>query len=169
MRRVTLVLGALVLGALSLLLPRRPKAISLTQQRAHLQAAPDDVFRALSTFNDGPKVLERAAHQVIAEFTVRFRWYEVTTLERVSLDPDKRKICFEQLRSPFFSVRRATEVFALAPAAAGGTEVTLRGLLWPRLGAFGWLVTRLVVRPRWDRIDAKFLNSMRQRLEAGGE
>ena len=41
--------------------------------------------------------------------------------------------------------------------------------LFPRLGAFGWLVTRLVVRPRWDRIDAKFLKSVRQRLEAGGE
>lgn len=127
-----------------------------------MQAAPDDVFRALSTFNEGPKVLERTAHQVIAEFTVRFRWFELTTLERVTLDPDKRKVSFEQLRSPFFSVRGAIEVFALAPAAAGGTEVTLSGLVRPRLGAFGWLVTRLVVRPRWDRIDAMF-------LEAGSE
>jgi hypothetical protein len=37
-------------------------------------------------------------------------WYELTTLEQVSLDPAKRTVTFEQLRSVFFSVRGATEV-----------------------------------------------------------
>jgi hypothetical protein len=158
-----------VLGAVLLLLPRRPKPIPLTEQRVQLQAAPDDVFQRLSTFSDGPKVVERTPHHVIAEFPIRLGWYEVTTLERVTLDPDRRKVTFEQLRSPFFSVRGATEVFALAPAAAGGTDVTLRGVVWPRLGAFGWLVTRLLVRPRWDGIEAKFLENVRQRVAATGQ
>jgi hypothetical protein len=87
----------------------------------------------------------------------------------VTLDPDRRTVTFEQLRSPFFSVRGATEVFALAPPAAGGTDVTLRGVVWPRLGAFGWLVTRLLVRPRWDGIEAKFLENVRERLAATGQ
>jgi hypothetical protein len=161
MRRLTLVGGVLVLAVLSLLLPRRPKAIPLTKQRIQLQSAPDDVFQALSNFDRGPKVLERTARQLVAEFPVRVGRYEVTTLERVSLDPAKGLVTFEQLRSPFFSVRGATEVFALAPAAAGGTEVSLRGVIRPRFGAFGWLVTRFVVRPFWDRIDARFLEGLR--------
>src|SRR5438876_11350342 len=157
MRRLDLVAGVFVLAALSLLLPRRPKGVPLTEQRIQLQSAPDDVFQTLSNFDRGPKVLECTAHQLVAEFAVRVGWYELTTLERVSLDPSKQKVTFEQLRSPFFTVRRATEVFALAPAAVGGPEVRLRGVIRPRFGAFGWLVTRFVVRPLWDRIDARFL------------
>jgi len=73
-------------------------------------------------------------------------------------------LTFEQLRSPFFSVRTATEIFELAPAPGGGMQVTLRGVIWPRLGAVGWLVTRTIVRPHWDRIDSKFLDGVRQRF-----
>jgi hypothetical protein len=80
MRRLTIVCGAVVLGAVLLLLPRRPKPVPLTEQRVGLQAAPDDVFQTLSTFSDGPKVVERTAHHVIAEFPIRLGWYELTTL-----------------------------------------------------------------------------------------
>jgi hypothetical protein len=87
-------------------------------------------------------------------------WLRVTTLERVSLDPERHRITFEQLRSPFFSVRTATEVFQLSALTGGATLVSLNGSLSPRLGLFGWLVTRYVVRSRWDAIDGNFLRRL---------
>ena len=99
-----------------------------------------------------------------AEFPVSVGWFRVTTLERVSLDPDRHRITFEQLRSPFFSVRTATEVFELSSLTGGGTLVRLKGNLSPRLGLFGWLVTRFVVRPHWDEIDGNFLRRLRKRI-----
>src|SRR5438128_1254660 len=91
-------------------------------------------------------------------FPVSVGWLRVTTLERVSLDSDRHRITFEQLRSPFFSVRTATEVFELSTLAGGATLVSLS----PRLGLFGWLVTRYIVRPRWDQIDGNFLRRLRE-------
>jgi hypothetical protein len=64
-------------------------------------------------------------------------------------------------------VRTARETFELAETAEGETQVTLTGLLWPTLGVFGWLVTRLMVRPRWDRIDAAFLERTRRAAPIG--
>jgi len=154
--------GITVLGAL--LLPRRTGVVPLSEQRIRVDADLDDVFHQLASFDAGPTVIERNGNQVIAEFPVSVGWLRVTTLERVSLDPDRHRITFEQLRSPFFSVRTATEVFELSSLTGGATLVSLKGNLSPRLGLFGWLVTRYVVRPRWDEIDGNFLRRLRQRV-----
>jgi hypothetical protein len=154
--------GITVLGAL--LLPRRTGVVPLSEQRIRVDADLDDVFQQLASFDAGPTVIERNGNQVIAEFPVSVGWFRVTTLERVSLDPDRHRITFEQLRSPFFSVRTATEVFELSSLTGGATLVSLKGNLSPRLGLFGWLVTRYVVRPRWDEIDGDFLRRLRQRV-----
>jgi len=154
--------GITVLGAL--LLPRRTGVVPLSEQQIRVDADLDDVFQQLASFDAGPTVIERNDNQVIAEFPVSVGWLRVTTLERVSLDPDRHRITFEQLRSPFFSVRTATEVFELSSLTGGATLVSLKGNLSPRLGLFGWLVTRYVVRPRWDEIDGNFLRRLRQRV-----
>ena len=154
--------GITVLGAL--LLPRRTGVVPLSEQQIRVDADLDDVFQQLASFDAGPTVIERNGNQVIAEFPVSVGWLRVTTLERVSLDPDRHRITFEQLRSPFFSVRTATEVFELSSLTGGATLVSLKGNLSPRLGLFGWLVTRYVVRPRWDEIDGNFLRRLRQRV-----
>ncbi len=154
--------GITVLGAL--LLPRRTGVVPLSEQQIRVDADLDDVFQQLASFDAGPTVIERNDNQVIAEFPVSVGWLRVTTLERVSLDPDRHRITFEQLRSPFFSVRTATEVFELSSLTGGATLVSLKGNLSPRLGLFGWLVTRYVVRPRWDEIDGNSLRRLRQRV-----
>ena len=154
--------GIIVVGAL--VLPRRPAAILLSEQRMRVDADIDDVFQQLTSFGQGPTVIERNGNEIIAEFPVSVGWLRVTTLERVSLDSDRHRITFEQLRSPFFSVRTATEVFELSSLRGGATLVSLKGNLSPRLGLFGWLVTRYVVRPRWDEIDGNFLRRLRQRV-----
>jgi hypothetical protein len=167
--RTTVILsGVVALGALPLLLPRNPGAIALTEQQIGLEAEPDQVFQQLSSFEQGPRIVERSANQIVAEFPVRVGWYQLTTLERITLDPDRRRLTFEQLRSPFFSLRTATEAFELSSRPGGGTVLTVRGVLWPRLGAFGWVVTNAVVRPRWDQIEAQFLARLRQRIPGGG-
>ncbi len=158
--------GITVLGAL--LLPRRTGVVPLSEQQIRVDADLDDVFQQLASFDAGPTVIERNDNQVIAEFPVSVGWLRVTTLERVSLDPDRHRITFEQLRSPFFSVRTATEVFELSSLTGGATLVSLKGNLSPRLGLFGWLVTRYVVRPRWDEIDGNFLRRLRQRVVSAG-
>ncbi len=154
--------GITVLGAL--LLPRRTGVVPLSEQQIRVDADLDDVFQQLASFDAGPTVIECNDNQVIAEFPVSVGWLRVTTLERVSLDPDRHRITFEQLRSPFFSVRTATEVFELSSLTGGATLVSLKGNLSPRLGLFGWLVTRYVVRPRWDEIDGNSLRRLRQRV-----
>jgi hypothetical protein len=150
--------GITVAGAL--LLPRRPAGVPLSEQRIRVDADIDDVFKQLASFDRGPTVIERNGNQIIAEFPVRVGWLRVTTLERVSLDHDRHRITFEQLRSPFFSVRTATEVFQLSSLTGGATLVSLDGSLSPRLGLVGWLVTRYVVRSRWDAIDGNFLRRL---------
>jgi hypothetical protein len=150
--------GITLVGAL--LLPRRPAGVALSEQRMRVDADLDDVFQQLASFDHGPTVIERNGNQIIAEFPVTVGWFRVTTLERVSLDSDRHRITFEQLRSPFFSVRTATEVFELSTQTRGATLVSLNGSLSPRLGLFGWLVTRYVVRPRWDEIDRNFLRRL---------
>jgi hypothetical protein len=144
----------------ALLLPRRPAVVPLSEQRIRVDADIDDVFQHLVSFDSGPRVIEHDDNQIIAEFPVSVGWLRVTTLERVSLDTDRHRITFDQLRSPFFSVRTATEVFQLSSLTGGATLVSLNGSLSPRLGLFGWLVTRYVVRPRWDEIDGKFLRRL---------
>jgi hypothetical protein len=159
-----IVTGVVALGALPLLMPRNPDAIALTEQQTELEAEPDQVFQQLSSFEQGPRIVERSANQIVAAFPIRIGWYQLETLERITLNPDRRRLTFEQLRSPFFSVRTATEEFELSSRPGGGTVLMVRGVLWPRLGAFGWLVTKTVVRPRWDQIEAQFLARLRQRM-----
>ena len=153
--------GITVVGAL--LLPRRPAVVPLSEQRMRVDAEIDDVFQRLTSFDQGPTVIERNGNEIIAEFPVSVGWLRVTTRERVSLDADRHRITFEQLRSPFFSVRTATEVFELSSLSGGATLVGLNGSLSPRLGLLGWLVTRYVVRPRWDEIDGKVLKRLSER------
>jgi len=150
------------------LLPRRPAPIPLSNQRRTVDAALDEVFQQLASFEPGPTILERRGNHLIVEFPIRVGWYRTTSVERVTLDRDGRRITFEQLRSPFFSIRTATEVFELFPQPGGATLVSLQGLLWPRLGFFGWLTTRQLVKPRWDAIDAKVLERLGQRIEPVG-
>jgi hypothetical protein len=163
-RQTLIVVGTATLGVLPLLLPRQPDPVHLTEQQAELDADPDQVFDQLTSFDQGPRIVQRSANQIIAEFPISVGWYRVTTLERITLDADRRRVTFEQLRSPFFSVQSATEVFELLPRPGGGTVITLRGTLWPRLGLFGWLMTLRVVRPRWDAIDAKALARLREHV-----
>lgn len=154
-------------AALILLLSRKPRAVQLTEQQVEVEAEPDQVFQVLTAFDEGPKIVARSAYEIIAEFPVRTGWLRLSTLERITLDPSLRQVTFEQLRSPFFTVRTATEIFALSQKRGGGTTITLNGALWPRLGLFGLLVTQHVVRPRWDKIDAAFLARVRERAQAG--
>jgi hypothetical protein len=129
-----------------------------------LDADPDRVFQQLTSFDQGPRMVERSGNQIIAEFPIQAGWYRVATLERITLDPNRRQVKFEQLRSPFFSVRTATEVFDLAPRPGGGTSIRLTGVLRPRVGLLGWLLTQRVVRARWDAIDATFLARLSERV-----
>jgi hypothetical protein len=162
--RTAVVVGSVTaICTLLLLFPRRPRAIQLTEQRIELGVDADRVFQQLTSFDQGPTIFERSGNHIIAEFPISVGWYHVTTLERVTLDPNRRRVTFEQLRSPFFTVRTATEVFELSAQPGGGSLLTLRGALWPRLGFFGWLITQRVVRPRWDDIDARFLARLRER------
>jgi len=156
--------GAFSIGAVFLLLRIDSGPISLSEQHAHLAAEPDRVYQQMTTFDQGPRVVERGENQVIAEFPITVGRYHVTTRERITLDPDERRLTFEQLRSPFFSVRTAREDFELASSPTGGTDLTMRGTLWPQWGAVGWLVTRWMVRPYWDRIEANHLDHLRQQF-----
>lgn len=165
-RRQGLVAGGIAaLGPVPVLLPRRSRPVHLSAQRVELHADPEHVFELLISFEEGPRIVGRSANQIVAEFPIRVGWYQTTTLERVTLDPSRREVKFEQLRGPFFSVQTATEVFDISEEP-GGVAITLRGVLWLRLGLFGWLITQLVVRPRWDAIDAKFLARLRERVES---
>lgn len=163
-RRELIIGGVAALGVLPLLLPRQLEPVPLSEQRVELEAEPDRVFAQPTVFGEGPRIVERSGNEMIAEFPIQMGWYRVTTLERITLDPNRRQVKFEQLRSPFFSVRTATEVFDLAPGPGGGTLLTLHGVLWPRLGLFGRLITQRVVKPRWDAIDAEYLGRLRERV-----
>lgn len=163
-RALFLLGGAAVVGAVLALFTRDPSAISLTERTVDLAAPPDLVFQQMSAFDQGLNIVERNANQLVVEFPIEVGRYRVTTLERVTLDPERRRLVFEQMRSPFFSIRTATETFQLQDGPGGGATLTVGGLLWPRLGAFGWLVTRWLVRPRWDDIEAKHLDRLRERF-----
>jgi hypothetical protein len=160
-----LVAGAVVAaGAALLRLDVGP--VPLTRQQFHLPARREDVYRRMTAFEPPVNVVERTDTYAVAEFPVEAGWYRTVTRERVALDPAVRRGVFEQLRSPFPTVRIATETFELEDAPAGGTTVTLTGEIEPRLGVAGWLLTRWLVRPRWDRIDAAFLARVRRELGA---
>jgi len=160
-----LVGGALVAaGAVLVQLDLGP--VPLTRQQVHLPAPRAEVYRRMTAFEPPVNVVERGESQVIAEFPVAAGWYRTVTRERVALDPALRRIVFRQLRSPFPTVRSATETFTLEDAPAGGTTVTLTGEIEPRQGVAGWLVTRCLVRPHWDRIDAAFLARVGRELIA---
>jgi hypothetical protein len=154
-----------VLAAASIL--PRPPPVRLTRRRACIAGPADAVYDRMAAFDDGPRVLERTADHVIAAFPVRSGWYRGMTLERVTLDPNRRRLVFEQLRSPFPGVGGATETFELTPLGGGATLVSLQGTINPSLGLPGWLVTRWLVRPHWDKIDAAYLE--RLRLRFGGQ
>jgi hypothetical protein len=57
-----------------------------------LDADIDEVFQQLASFDQGPTIIERNGNQIIAEFPVTVGWLRVTTLERVSLDPDRHRL-----------------------------------------------------------------------------
>jgi len=163
-RRRLIVAGTVSIGAVFLLLPIDSRPISLGEQRVHLEAEPDRVYQQMTVFGPGPRVVERAENQVIAEFPITVGRYHVTTRERITLEPDQCRLTFDQLRSPFFTVRTAREVFELASSPTGGTDLTMHGTLWPQWGVVGWLVTRWLVRPYWDRVEANHLDHLRQQL-----
>lgn len=156
--------GAFSIGAVFLLIRIDSGPISLSEQRVHVAAEPDRVYQQMTTFGQGPRVVERGDNQVIAEFPITVGRYQVTTRERITLDSAQRRLTFEQLRSPFFTVRTAREVFELSSSPTGGTDLTMRGTLWPQWGGAGWLVTRWLVRPYWDRIEASHLDHLRQQF-----
>ena len=167
MARRWLVGGALAAVGVALL-KLGPGPVPLSRQEFHLPAGRDAVYGRMTAFEPPVNVLERDETHALAEFPVEAGWYRTTTRERIALDPDHRRVVFEQLRSPFPTVRTATETFALDDAPGGGTRVTLTGEIAPRLGIPGWLLTRYLVRPRWDRIDAGFLERVRRELAAPG-
>jgi len=134
-------------------------SIALPEQRIILADVPEAIFRQLSAF-DEQRILARGENEIIAEFAGQIGRYRWTTRERVRFDPDRHRITFEQLRPPFFTVRTAVETFDLMPNAEGGTTLIVRGTLTPRLGPFGWLMTRWVVRPCWERIEMKHLDRL---------
>jgi hypothetical protein len=139
----------------------RPPGVPLTRRRVRVPGPADAVYDRMAAFDDGPRVLERTADHVVAEFPVRAGWYRGTTLERVTLDPSRRRLVFEQLRRPFPGVGGAIETFELTPLWDGATLVSLDGTISPSLGLLGWLVTRWLVRPHWDKIDAAYLERVR--------
>jgi hypothetical protein len=165
--RKGLLVGGVSAGLALAILAVQPAPIHLSEREVTVSADPDRVFQQMTSFGEGgPRIVERGDNHIVAEFSVRVGFYQATTRERITLDPDHRKITFDQLRSPFFSVRTARETFELRPGPKGDTVITLHGTLWPQLGAFGWLVTRFVVRPRWDRIEETFLERLRQGFSA---
>lgn len=133
--------------------------IALAETRVVLQAMPDDVYRRLTT-QEGPRIIERGDTFFVAEFAGQIGRYHWTTRERVTFDPDRQRITFVQLRRPFFSVRTAIETFDITPGPDHTTVLIVNGTLSPRLGPFGWLVTRWIVRPAWERIEAKHLTRL---------
>lgn len=157
--------GALSAGTVLLLLRIDLGPIPLTEQRVVLASSPDQIYQSLTRFGPSPRIVERGDSYLIAEFPITVGRYRVTTRERITLDPTHRQLTFEQLRSPFFSVRTAREVFELGPAPNDTTVLTVRGTLWPQLGVFGWLVTRQLVRPYWDRIEARHLAQLSQEVD----
>ncbi|HVC33857.1 MAG TPA: hypothetical protein VNL16_10145 [Chloroflexota bacterium] len=161
--RRRLLLGAtLSIGVVFLLLQIDSGPVSLAEQHVHLAPEPDRVYQQMTTFSPGPLIVERGENQVIAEFPITVGRYHVTTRERITMDPNQRRLTFEQLRSPFFSVRTAREVFELSTSPTGGTDLSVHGTLWPQWGIVGGLVTRWLVRPYWDRIEANHLEHLRQ-------
>lgn len=138
-------------------------SIPLKEQRVTLHAAPDDLYRYLTEM-EGPRIVERRENMVIAEFAGQIGPYHWRTRERVRFDPNRRRITFEQLRPPFFTVRTAVETFDVGYGPGGMTTLVVNGMLMPRLGPFGWLVTRGIVRPAWERIERKHLARLSDRF-----
>src|SRR5260370_9603358 len=60
--------GITVVGAL--LLPRRPAVVPLSEQRMRVDAEIDEVFQRLTSFDQGPTVVERNGNELIAHFPV---------------------------------------------------------------------------------------------------
>lgn len=138
-------------------------SIPLAETRVTLHAMPDDVYRHLMT-QEGPRIIERGDTFFVAEFAGQIGRYHWMTRERVTFAPNQRKITFEQLRRPFFSVRTAIETFDIIPGPDDTTDLIVNGTLTPRLGPLGWLVTRWIVRPAWERIEGKHLERLRQQF-----
>lgn len=138
-------------------------SIPLAEMCVTLHAMPDDVSRHLTT-QAGLRLIERGDNSLVAEFMGQIGRYHWTTRERVTFDSNRRRITFEQLRRPFFSVRTAIETFDITPGPDDTTVLIVNGTLMPRLGPLGWLVTRWIVRPAWERIEGKHLERLRQRF-----
>src|SRR5258708_28170416 len=111
-----LFVGGVSAGLALAILAVQPAPIHLSKREVTVSADPDRVFQQMTSFGEGgPRIVERGDNYVVAEFPVRVGFYQTRTRERITLDSDHRQITFDQLRSPFFSVRTAREPFELQP------------------------------------------------------
>lgn len=138
----------------------------LPAQEWALKGQPEDVYALLAQIAEGGRILQRDQSSATVEFRLQIGRFSFTTLEQVTFDDQARQIQFKQLRSPFFSVRTATEMFQLSPAPGGTTTLLVTGALHAQWGLIGWIVTRLLVRRVWALTEARHLKQLADRCEA---
>lgn len=124
--------------------------------RAPVGAVIDDLRSRLTAM---PTVICRDHDTVVASFSGDAGPYRWHTVEAIRFTADS--VTFEHLAGPF---RDCTEVFGVRPGTAGTTIVEHRGSLVMKLGPIGWVFGRLVARRAFDRIIARELQALADRL-----
>ena len=146
-------------------------AVPLPEMHVRLAGSGEQVYHLMARL-EGARIMEQDDASAVAEFSIVVGRFTFTTQERVWFDRAGQRLIFEQMRSPFFGVRRAREVFALSPLSDDATLLKVTGTLYTDWGLLGWAVTRFLVRPVWARVEARHLRQFQthcQELFGHGE
>jgi hypothetical protein len=112
-----------------------------------------------SRLTEMPGVICQVADTVVARFSGRVGPYRGHTVEVVRFEVDS--LTFEHLAGPF---RACHEIFAVRPDTDDTAIVEHRGWLVMKFGPLGWLAGLLLARPAFDRVIARELQGLADRL-----
>ena len=153
--------------------------VRLRTQSVTIRAPRSVVFKLISSFGDGGgdggepsgdmaegnTLVERDGNRLLMEFRSRDGRKMYRTLEEVMLYPDER-ITFRHLEGP---LNYSKEEFVFTEVAAG-TTMTHTGEIECRmhwLPVAGWAVARFYVKPRYERLVLRHMNSLKEQAEGG--
>ncbi|MFQ5934600.1 MAG: type II toxin-antitoxin system RatA family toxin [Dehalococcoidia bacterium] len=144
--------------------------IKLSPQCVSIKAHRELVYQMVTAIGRGrlpgsnmsSRLISRNGNTLIAEFYTRVGPVTVTTLEELTLEPPE-KIKYRWLKGPVKYVR---EEFLFREADNGGSELAYSGEFDLKIPIFGWLVGRLFIKPRFERLVVEHMEEIREAAEA---
>jgi ribosome-associated toxin RatA of RatAB toxin-antitoxin module len=145
--------------------------ITLIPQTLVIKAHRDLVFQMMSTIGKGKlpvsaamtsRLISRNGDTIIAEFYTREGRKTYTTLEEIVLYKPER-IAYRWLKGP---IKYVSEDFRFLETNDGESVLAYRGEFDMKIPIFGWLIGRLYIKSRFERVVLEHMEEIKSAAEA---